>query len=360
MNSNNANSVYQNIFKMLDKAGVPDSTTWRSLILYFRELKDYSHMSDSQKAEIQSLLSKTLEGKDYSEKGLHAVLAEYQNIIIGPHKKRVDELLREASVVIGNFQNLLTARYGNLEDLEELTISSVETLSDESALVERLRGAFEGVKSLLENDIRSLENLATLDSLTNIPNRRAFDDFMVNAVGDWQHKGREISVALFDIDFFKRFNDQHGHRIGDQVLQLVAKYIARQVQPLLERGNIAIAARYGGEEFVLAVSGPSCDQLPEIVEGIRTAISNFNFLIRDTNGNVVENGLRITVSAGISRCWDGWKGAFAENLIDGADKALYYAKSQGRDKAALFSPEHPDDFQIVQEKDALAPETAKG
>lgn len=352
---NSATTAYQNIFRMLDKVGVPDSTAWRSLILYFRELKDYPHLSDTQKAQVQSLLASALEVKDYSPKRLDEILTEYMNILVDNHKTKIDLMLQEASGIITKFQGLLNTRYGNIEELENLTIKTVETEEDEAALIEKLHSAFEGVKQLLEKDIQSLENLATHDALTNIPNRRAFDNFIQRAIDDWKNNGKKLSLALFDIDFFKKFNDSHGHRIGDQVLQLVARYINQQVQPLLDAGSNAIAARYGGEEFALAISGEHCESLPEIVEKTRTAIKNFNFLIRDTNGDIVENGLRITVSAGIAPCWDGWRGAFVENLIDGADKALYYAKNQGRDKAAVFRPDKPGEFTIVPSLSAKKP-----
>ncbi len=342
-----SSSSYAALFSMFDKAGVSQASKWRSLFLYFREMKDYTHLSDIQKTEVQTLLTSTLSQKDYSDKNLKKVLLEYRNIVISPYKRRIEDLLREASGIITSFKDLMSSRYGDIVKLEDTTISCVESETDERALVEKLREAFQDVKTLLENDVRSLEALASKDPLTGIANRRAFDAFITSAVGAWRAEGRPVSLALFDIDFFKRFNDEHGHRIGDQVLIVVAKQLTRCIQELGAPESDVLAARYGGEEFVVAVSGPCTKKLPQLAERIRLAVKNFNFLIRDACGNVVENGLRITISAGMANAWSGWSGAYEDNLIDSADKALYFAKQAGRDRTVAFNPETDPSYTLV-------------
>ncbi len=95
-------SSYMSLFSMFDKAGVSRETKWRSLILYFREMKDYTHLSDVQKAEIQALLTTTLESKDYSDDRLQSILNDYHNIIISPYKKKIEEMLRETTGMIAH------------------------------------------------------------------------------------------------------------------------------------------------------------------------------------------------------------------------------------------------------------------
>lgn len=331
--------LYFSLFKMFDKIGVAKATKWRSLFLYFREMKDYTHLSDAQKTQIQLLMTETLEKRDYTENNLKTVLNEYLRIVVSPYKKKIDELLREASGIIQSFQGLLSKRYGDISCLEEATIACIETETDEQIVVQKLRGAFNGIKVLLENDMRSLECLASKDPLTSIANRRAFDSFMDAAVVKWCDEGQNIALALFDIDFFKRFNDEHGHRIGDQVLVVVAKQLTSCIRASVGDTSSVLAARYGGEEFAIAAVGPAAQMLPQLAEKIRLAIKNFNLLIRDSHGNVVESGLHITVSAGVTSAWSGWCGAYAENLVDCADKALYHAKQTGRDRVVLFDPE---------------------
>ena len=351
LNSKPASAVYQEILTMLTQIGMPEDTRWRSLILYFREMKDYPHFTDAQKIKIQNLLTEILGKRDYSEERLQEVLLEYQNVAVDSYRKKIEDLSREISHVINNFQQLLSARYGNIQNLEKLVVATVEegTTSPQS-LVDKLHAAFDDVKTFLENDIRSLEHLAHRDALTNISNRRAFDDFMIKVTDLWQKEKRPVVLAMFDVDHFKRFNDTHGHRIGDQVLQLVAKQLNFHIQPLKDAGNLAMAARYGGEEFALVVSGPYAPRMFELVEEIRQAIGQFNFVLRDAAGNVVESGIHITVSAGIAECSPSWKGCFVENLIDNADKALYCAKEKGRNRSMACDPTDPTNFREVPSK----------
>ena len=155
-------------------------------------------------------------------------------------------------------------------------------------------------------------------------------------------------AALFDIDHFKKFNDEHGHRIGDQVLAVVANHLKKGIEHFA-KDNGVLAARYGGEEFALAVSGPDAQQLIQAADKCRKVIKKFNFLIRDAEGNVVESGLHITVSAGVASAWQGWHGAHLANLIDNADKAMYFAKQSGRDRTVLFQADKEDAFALITE-----------
>ena len=94
------------LFAMFDKAGVPSEPRWRSLLLFFREIKDNSQLSDAQKIAIQLLFAKILEQKDYSEKRLTAVLAEYHAILVKPYQTQVDSLAREAVGLVSDFQKM--------------------------------------------------------------------------------------------------------------------------------------------------------------------------------------------------------------------------------------------------------------
>ena len=335
---------YLSLFSIFDKAGVPAETRWRSLLLYLRDVKDYNHLSDAQKAAMQRLLTDVLKEKDFSEARLNSLLMNYYIILTRPYQKKIEELLREASEVITGFQDLMRTRYGDISTLEEETVSIVtEELPEPDKAIGQLRNAFCKVKTFLEDDIRNLEQMATLDGVTNIANRRAFDTFLANSIDVWLNKGRPLALALFDIDHFKKFNDDHGHRIGDQVLSVVGKHLKNALVDF-DNSNTVMAARYGGEEFALVVSGPDAHKLSAASEKCRLAIKRFNFLIRDAEGNVVVSGLHITVSAGVAFAWKGWHGAYMENLIDSADKALYFAKQSGRDRAVQFVPDAENAF----------------
>ncbi|MDR2605575.1 MAG: GGDEF domain-containing protein [Desulfovibrio sp.] len=337
---------YRQLLQLFDKAGVPRDMRWRSLLLFLREIKDYPHISDVQKITVQELLAAVFASKDYSEENLHKILAAYQDCMVAPYRKRTESMLQELAGMVREFRKLLSTRSGDLDTLEETAVNIVEDVFSIADKPHRLHESFARVKELLADDIRSLENLAASDALTGIANRRAFDEFMEKAVQAWRGKGRPLHMAILDIDFFKRFNDEHGHRIGDQVLVVVAKQITKGMHTLLRPGD-ALVARYGGEEFVMVVSGDEASRLPEVVEQVRQSIKQFNFLIRDVDGNVVESGLHITVSAGIAAASPEWRGAWLENITDCADKALYYAKNNGRDLAVEYLHNEKPVFRIV-------------
>ncbi|MDR2669945.1 MAG: GGDEF domain-containing protein [Desulfovibrio sp.] len=337
---------YRQLLQLFDKAGVPRDMRWRSLLLFLREIKDYPHISDVQKITVQNLLTAIFASRDYSEENLHKILAAYQDCMVAPYRKKTESMLQELAGMVREFQKLLSTRSGDLDTLEETAVSIVEDVFSTADKPYRLHESFARVKELLADDIRSLENLAASDALTGIANRRAFDEFMEKAVQAWRDNGRPLCLAMLDIDLFKRFNDEHGHRIGDQVLVVVAKQLTKGIRTLIRPGD-ALVARYGGEEFVMVVSGDEASRLPEIVEQVRQSIKQFNFLIRDADGNVVESGLHITVSAGISAADPEWRGAWLENITDCADKALYYAKNNGRDLAVEYLNNEKPTFRIV-------------
>jgi diguanylate cyclase (GGDEF)-like protein len=339
---------YRHLLQLFDKAGVPRDMRWRSLLLFLREIKEYPHISDIQKITVQEQLTAVFESRDYSEENLHKILAAYQDCMVAPYKKKTEGILQELAGMVREFQKLLSTRSGDLDTLEETAVGIVEDVFSTADKPYRLHESFVRVKELLADDIRSLEKLAASDALTGIANRRAFDEFMEKAVQAWRAKRRPMRLAMLDIDFFKRFNDKHGHRIGDQVLVVVAKQLSKGARSLA-RPDDALVARYGGEEFVMAVSGDEALRLPEIIEQVRQSIKQFNFLIRDADGNVVESGLHITVSAGIAAAAPEWRGAWLENITDCADKALYYAKSNGRDLAVEYLHDRKPSFRIVEQ-----------
>ncbi|MDR3357934.1 MAG: GGDEF domain-containing protein [Desulfovibrio sp.] len=342
--------LYREVMALQDKAGVPLDTRWRSLLLYLREVKDYTHLSDIQKMDIQTMMASIYSSRDYSEENLRRVLNDYRDCVVGQYKKKMDPLVSEAVGLIREFQKILSERRGDINSLEETALGIIEKSLDSPEQMDRLREAFSRIKDFFVHDLRTLENMAVRDALTGLSNRGAFDDFMASAVEDWKNSGRPLGLTMFDVDNFKKFNDTHGHRIGDQVLALVAKQV-RMAADDVPPGNRLLTARYGGEEMALAISGKGVSLLPKISENIRRNIRLFNFLIRDTDGNVLESGVHITVSAGIAAMSGAWTGMYLENLIDCADKALYYAKHHGRDKTVMFRHNEKQSFVVVTPTD---------
>lgn len=165
--------------------------------------------------------------------------------------------------------------------------------------------------------LNQLERLAFTDSLTGIYNRRHFIDNAQKAFNTYPESNQPLSIIMMDIDFFKRINDTYGHAAGDEVL----KSVANAAQSVLRTDDLL--ARYGGEEFVIMVFNSAEDLAFKLAERIRQKIRESSFLYQGEE-------ISVTVSLGLAT-----KSAPQQTLeetIDLADKALYRAKRNGRDR----------------------------
>ncbi|QSX39506.1 GGDEF domain-containing protein [Shewanella cyperi] len=133
-----------------------------------------------------------------------------------------------------------------------------------------------------------------------------------------------ISVAMLDIDFFKRVNDTHGHDIGDIVLKEFAHRLSNKFK------QDCIVARLGGEEFVVAMPGVECDTATSLMEEFRESLLTLPFIIDDMQ-------LDISSSIGLAVTEVGKSASMIEDLLKSADLALYRAKSEGRNKVCVAS-----------------------
>lgn len=169
-----------------------------------------------------------------------------------------------------------------------------------------------------------LQSLASLDSLTQIANRRYFDEYF-NL--EWQRLAREkvpLSLILCDVDFFKTYNDTYGHQAGDDCLQQVAKAI----KSALKR-SADLVARYGGEEFAIILPNTETSGAVHVAEKILAAVEAME--IAHANSQI---GNKVTLSLGVASTVPGHKSSPA-TLIAAADRALYQAKAQGRARVIL-------------------------
>ena len=173
--------------------------------------------------------------------------------------------------------------------------------------------------------------MAYRDELTGLPGRRALRQTLDGL------KGR-YAIAMVDVDHFKRFNDRHGHDVGDQVLKLVASRLAR-----VPGGGKAY--RYGGEEFTLLFPGRERDEALEHLEVVRTSVEHARFSVRSWKRpqKKPENGaakkrsgsskhLSVTVSIGVADT--AVTGSGADDVLKKADQALYRAKQRGRNRVS--------------------------
>lgn len=169
--------------------------------------------------------------------------------------------------------------------------------------------------------------LAYRDELTNLPSRRALNQYALSL-------GRHYSVAMLDIDHFKKFNDTYGHDIGDQVLKLVAS----KLSGVKSGGKVF---RYGGEEFTVIFPRKSAEQVEHALDTLRQTVANYKIVIRHPlrkskkarKGNNSDNFKNVSVTISIGVATREAKATF-EQTVKQADLALYRAKKNGRNNVS--------------------------
>lgn len=180
------------------------------------------------------------------------------------------------------------------------------------------------------------ERLSLTDALTHMPNRRACE--LVLSVEDRRaaRSGQSVSVAMVDIDFFKRVNDRYGHKVGDQVIARVGAMIEATV---CRPGDYA--ARYGGEEFLIILPLTDTDGALFVAERVRLAVEGLS--LREVAPGLA--GVTLSVGVATRRPDDA---ATIEQLVERADQALYQAKSRGRNRVVVHDrSDEPDPEQLM-------------
>jgi len=173
---------------------------------------------------------------------------------------------------------------------------------------------------------------ALVDPLTGLPNRRAL---MAQLAEEWsrvERYGGSLSVAMADIDHFKKVNDTYGHTAGDRILEQTAQVIASQCR------QTDMTARYGGEEFVIIIPGEAGSSAAALVERCRNAVEEMRVTIENET-------IRITATFGVA---DTTNASSFESLIRAADEALYCGKESGRNMVVIASEPHELAAKVVR------------
>jgi diguanylate cyclase len=198
--------------------------------------------------------------------------------------------------------------------VDNLLEETISTLTSQNDLADHLEKTRRLVTSLT-NELKDQARLANVDDLTQLYNRRFFNNRLarlLTAEGDAQ----TLSLVIFDLDRFKRINDTWGHNIGDKVLMLCAKIIKNNA------GENCMAVRYGGEEFLLLCHGMGKGEAKNLAESIRRQMESTQVTIRGA-------AIPVTLSGGVTQLKPGDS---IEEFIGRADKALYQAKENGRNQ----------------------------
>ncbi|MDL2290551.1 GGDEF domain-containing protein [Desulfovibrio sp. OttesenSCG-928-F20] len=322
----------------LHSASVPVDAKWPLLILYLRGARDLVFLSEVQKSSLQELLLRLLKDKDYSDKRFDQAQSKIFEILTVPLADKLTEIARETSALAQDMQTLLGKHKRNVDSVASKVDTSLAKGEDPATLLSKMRDALKNVVAKMEEDASNLASLSHKDSLTGLANRRSFDEFLDESINLWLKSKMPLALIMFDIDNFKTFNDSYGHLVGDQVLRTLAVQIEKVLAPLDKSRGVSLGARYGGEEFAIILRDNLASRAVGIGELVRKTLQKTSLLLRNANGEVLQSGLRVTVSVGVSHMWEGWQGVYHTNLVDAADKALYHAKRNGKNCTVYFDP----------------------
>jgi len=201
--------------------------------------------------------------------------------------------------------------HAGVERISHLTAAMIERVHQAETRLEQAKHETAELRAALKEARTS----AQTDPLTELPNRRAFDDGFAALDPD-----TSVALAICDIDFFKRVNDAFGHTVGDRVLKLVAQLLAREVG--------CTVARYGGEEFALLFESSDAADVQARIEAARDTITARRLRDRDSDRSIGT----INFSAGVAF---GYAGDTLTPLMERADRALYAAKQAGRGRTIV-------------------------
>ena len=222
---------------------------------------------------------------------------------VGDHSSLMSGISSELGAVDANSPEANAAVAGVVDKI----------LSANEKLQTRLAEAEQKIQAQAE-EIKTQHFEARTDALTKLANRRAFDDALKQNLALCSRKQLPFSLLLMDVDHFKKFNDEHGHQAGDEVLRCVGKTLQQTVKAC------DVACRYGGEEFALVMPSTPMNEARVAAERVRHAIESMDVRFEDKS-------FRVTVSVGLA---EAASGEDAVKLIGRADAGVYFSKEAGR------------------------------
>ncbi len=231
---------------------------------------------------------------------------------IGDGTEKYSAKLKNISGDINDAQNGtdLTQVIGNILAETKIMDGQVESLQD------RVLESSNELEALRQ-ELAETKRDAMTDKLTGLANRRCFDESLLQLTAEARENGQPFSIALCDVDHFKKFNDTHGHQVGDQVLRLVGRILVENVK------GSDLPARYGGEEFVIILPETPLKGASIIADHLREKLASRKLARKGSSDSYG----KVTMSIGVTEYIIGEP---MDELIERADGLLYKAKQDGR------------------------------
>ena len=209
-------------------------------------------------------------------------------------------------------------------------IEKVQLISENQKLMEELKGKNEELKKAN----RILKEFVSRDGLTGLFNHRHFQDLLAHEVARSTRYERIFSMLFIDLDYFKQYNDTHGHLDGDDLLRAMAVCLKRYIR------KSDILARYGGEEFTIILPSTSKKDAQVAAEKIRRFVEEYPF-----HGQETQPSGNVTISIGVSTFPDD--GSDAPSIVNQADKAMYQAKNSGRNRVCVTGNGLDEEIEVI-------------
>ena len=272
----------------------------------------------------------------------HKILQDANNAIEGEINRvlgMIDASVSDTSEygkTLDNFSGKL-ATSSSLDQIREAVTKVVNETRVMSQQNERLqRELAQATEQLTETryNLDIIHKESQVDPLTEVGNRKFLDREMARVMRESVEGDTPLALLMVDIDHFKKFNDNYGHQIGDQVLRLVAKTLVENLK------GQDIIARYGGEEFCILLPQTTVSDAEKLANSLRARLSTKQLKRRSTN----ETLGAITVSIGAAQLCPGED---KDSIISRADTALYKAKQAGRNRVALSIPT-PEELESIK------------
>ncbi|WP_313223084.1 GGDEF domain-containing protein [Stutzerimonas nitrititolerans] len=282
-----------------------------------REFENYLQSLNERLSTMQDNLSAAHEGVAQSQEAARVLDDELRQHVGG---------LRHSVLEANDLASLKQAVRTRLDGLLATADAYQQRHSQhESQLGERLQQLVGRVTSLeqaasgLRQRLEEQRQLALVDTLTELPNRAAWDERLEVEVARWQRYGGELLLAVLDVDQFKRINDDFGHLAGDRVLKIIAGELRKRLR------KTDFIARFGGEEFALLLPHTPLPEGLRLLDTLRQGIEQCPFHFKG-------EPVTVTLSGGLGRFA---KGETLEQVFERADHALYAAKDAGRNRIEL-------------------------